>query len=151
MAIDEVVNERLKEAMKARKNDELMVLRAIKTRFQQKKTEEGFSGEFTDDIAREVISTYVKQMKKAVEEYEKTGPQGAQKAAELRFEVEYLSGFLPRMMSEAETADLVGKKIAELGIADAKQIGKLVGAIMKDFKGKVDAALVKKIATEKLS
>ena len=53
--------------------------------------------------------------------------------------------------SEAETADLVGKKIAELGIADAKQIGKLVGAIMKDFKGKVDAALVKKIATEKLS
>ncbi len=151
MSLLEEFSNRLKEAMKSRNQQELGVLRMVKTRFQQKKTEKGFSGELTDDVAREVIGQYVKQMKRALEDFERAGAQGEEKAAQARFEVEYLKDFLPQVMSEEQTLELVKSVIAEQGLDQPNHAGRVVGAVMKNHKGKVDPALVKKLATELLA
>jgi Asp-tRNA(Asn)/Glu-tRNA(Gln) amidotransferase B subunit len=44
----------------------------------------------------------------------------------------------------------VRERIAALGIADAKQVGRLVGDIMKTHKGQVEAGDVKRVAEELL-
>ncbi len=151
MSLLEEFNTRLKEAMKSRNAQELGVLRMVKTRFQQKKTEKGFSGEVTDDVAREVVAQYVKQMKRALEDFERAGDQGAEKAAQARFEIDYLKDFLPQLLSEEETRKLVETIVAEQGLDQPSHAGRVVGAVMKTHKGKVDPALVKKLATEILA
>ena len=45
---------------------------------------------------------------------------------------------------------LVRERLDALKIADAKQVGRLVGDVMKTHKGQVDAAEVKRIAEELL-
>jgi uncharacterized protein YqeY len=54
-------------------------------------------------------------------------------------------------MSADEARAAVKAAIAELGTADPKQAGRVVGAVMKKHKGLVDAALVKQLAEEALA
>ncbi len=45
---------------------------------------------------------------------------------------------------------LVQERAKALGVTDAKQVGRLVGDVMKTHKGQVDAADVKRVAEEML-
>jgi uncharacterized protein YqeY len=68
----------------------------------------------------------------------------------LTFEIEYLSQFLPKKLGEVETRAIVTASIAEAAVSSRKQIGKVMGLIMKNHKDQVDADLVRKIAEELL-
>ena len=149
--MSEQFNDLLKNAMKASNKQEVGVLRMIKSRFQQKLTEKGFTGEMTDEVVLKVIGTYVKQMEKSIPDYKKAGDSAAGKLEEIRYEIDYLSKFLPKMMGEEETRKLVRGIIEELGLDSPSQTGRIMGALMKDYKGKIDAGLAKKIVTEELS
>lgn len=151
MALAQQIDELLKDAMRSSLKRETALLRMIKSRLQQKASEKGFAGEMTDEITLEVIAAYVKQMEKVIPDYEKAGERGVEKIEQIRFEIEYLRRFLPAMMSEAETLEAVKKIIADLGIGDVRQIGKIMGLIMKDYKGRMDPQLAKKLATEILT
>jgi len=70
--------------------------------------------------------------------------------AELRFEIEFCERYLPKGMDEGALRILVAERLKALGIADAKQTGRLIGDVMKTHKGQVDAADVKRIAEELL-
>ncbi len=150
MGIEQELNSRLKAAMRAKNSQELDVLRMVKTQAGAKKTAPGFDGETDDAFWTEVITRYVKQQKKALAEFEKAGEQGKEGASQLRFEIEYLSPFLPQQKGEEEIRDLVKQAIAETGAAGEKMVGRVVGFVMKSHRDEVDAVLVKKIATEEL-
>jgi uncharacterized protein YqeY len=53
-------------------------------------------------------------------------------------------------MDEASVRALVKERIAALGVADPKQVGRLVGDVMKTHKGRVEAGDVKRVAEELL-
>ncbi len=150
MSFTEVLTERLKNAMKAKDQKTLSVLRMVKTQLQMKTTEAGFSGELTDEIALAVVAEYVKKVNKSIPEFEKAGEQGLVKLEQARFEVDYLSEFLPKRMGEEETRSLVAGAIEELGVTDVRQVGRVMGAIMKSHKDQVDATLVRHVAEELL-
>jgi uncharacterized protein YqeY len=97
-----------------------------------------------------VVGAYRKQLQKALVEYERAGDRGAQQAAQLRFEIAFCERYLPRTMDEAALRALVRERQAALGISDAKQVGRLVGDVMKSHKGQVEATDVKRIAEELL-
>ena len=78
------------------------------------------------------------------------GERGAAHAAQLRFELEFCDRYLPKGMDEAAVRALVRERLDALKVADAKQVGRLVGDVMKTHKGQVDAAEVKRIAEELL-
>ena len=150
MALEEVLTNRLTQAIKDRDGRTADVVRMLKTRLQERRTAKGFSGQIDDALVLDVIGAYRKQLQKAIAEYEKLGERGAEQAARLRFEQEFCEGYLPKGMDEAAVRALVKERVASLGIADAKQVGRLIGDIMKTHKGQVEAADIKRIAEELL-
>jgi uncharacterized protein YqeY len=150
MALEQELTNRLTQAIKAKDARTADVVRMLKTRLQERRTAKGFSGQIDDALVLDVIGAYRKQLQKAIAEYEKVGERGAAQAAQLRFEQEFCESYLPKGMDEAAARALVKERLAALGIADAKQVGRLVGDIMKTHKGQVEAGDVKRIAEELL-
>jgi hypothetical protein len=150
MPIEQTLNDILKQAMKDKDQPALDVVRMIKSKVAERRTAKGFSGEVDDALIVEVIGAYRKQLQKAVEEFEKAGERGAAQVQKLRFEIGFCERFLPRGMDEAALRAIVAERIAALGLSDVRQVGRLVGEIMKSHKGQVEATDVKRIAEELL-
>jgi uncharacterized protein YqeY len=150
MALEDELTNRLTQAIKGKDGRTADVIRMLKTRLQERRTAKDFAGQIDDALVLDVIGAYRKQLQKAIAEYDKLGERGAEQAARLRFEQEFCEGYLPKGMDEAAVRALVKERVASLGIADAKQVGRLIGDIMKTHKGQVEAGDVKRIAEELL-
>ena len=150
MALEEQLDDKLKQAIKAKDQRTTDVVRMLKTRLSERRTAKGFTGQVDDALVLDVIGAYRKQLQKALAEYEKVGERGAAQVAQLRFEVEFCERYLPKGLDEAALRALVRERLGALGITDPKQIGRLVGDIMKTHKGQVEAADVKRLAEELL-
>ena len=150
MALEQQLNDTLTQAIKARDSKTADVVRMIKSRLGERRTAKGFSGEVDDALVLDVIGAYRKQLQKALGEFEKFGERGAAHAAQLHFEIGFCDRYLPKGMDEASLRTLVRERLDALKIADAKQVGRLVGDVMKTHKGQVDAAEVKRVAEEML-
>jgi uncharacterized protein YqeY len=148
MSLETDLDERLRRAIKERDLRTAGVVRMIKSRLLERRTAKGFSGAVDDALVLDVIGAYRKQLQKALAEFEALGDRGAAQAAELRFEVALCEGYLPRGLDPDALRALVRERIASLGITDPKQVGRLVGDVMKTHKGQVDAADVKRLAEE---
>jgi len=146
MGLEQALNETLTQAIKDRDQRTADVVRMIKTRLTERRTAKGFSGEVDDALVLDVIGAYRKQLQKALVEFEKAGERGAAQAAQLRFELTFCDRYLPRRMDEPALRALVQERLGALGITDPKQVGRLVGDVMKTHKGQVEAADVKRIA-----
>ena len=150
MGIEQALNDTLRQAIKDKDMPTANVVRMIKTKLTERTTAKGFAGTVDDALLLDVIGAYRKQLQKALVEYEKVGERGAQQAAQLRVEIEFCERYLPRTMDETVLRALVQERIATLGINDAKQVGRLMGDVMKSHKGQVEAADVKRIAEDLL-
>jgi hypothetical protein len=148
MGLEQTLNETLKQAIKDKDTRTADVVRMLKTRLVERRTAKGFSGQIDDALVLDVISAYRKQLQRALAEYEKVGERGAAQAAQLRLELEVCGRFLPRGLDEAALRALVRERLTALGIADPKQVGRLVGDVMRTHNGQVEAADVKRIAEE---
>ena len=150
MGLEQQLSERLTRAIKDRDTRTADVVRMVKTRLQERRTAKGFSGTVDDALVLDVIGAYRKQLQKAVGEYEKVGERGAAQIVQLRFEIEFCESYLPKGLDEPALRALVRERLGALGIGDAKQVGRLVGDVMKTHKGQVEAADVKRVAEELL-
>jgi uncharacterized protein YqeY len=150
MSLEQQLTDTLKQAMKDKDSHTADTVRMIKTKIMERRTAKGFSGEVDDALVTDVIAAYRKQLIKALEEFEKLGDKGAEQAGQLRFEIAFCERFLPKGLDEAALRTLVKERIAALGISDAKQVGKLLGDIMKTHKGQVEAGDIKRVAEELL-
>lgn len=140
------LNDLLKQAMREKDQNLASVVRMLKTKVMERRTAKGFTGTVDDALITDVISVYRKQMMKGLEEFEKAGITSGEQVEQLKYEVTFCERFLPKGLDAAATESLVKERIAALSIGDQKQIGKLLGDIMKTHKGQVDAGAVKKIA-----
>jgi uncharacterized protein YqeY len=150
MALEQDINERLTRAIKDKDLRTADVIRMVKARLQERRTAKGFSGTVDDALVLDVIGAYRKQLQKALAEYEKIGDRGAEQVAQLRFEIGLCEGYLPKGLDEAALRALVRERMQALGVTDPKQVGRLVGDVMKTHKGQVEAGDVKRVAEELL-
>ena len=148
MALIDELSAALKEAMKAKDKPKLDAIRQVQTEIAKKKSEKG--DEATDELVLGVISSYVKKMTKAVEEYKSLGDRGTEMADKIQFEIDFLSGWLPEQLSEEDVAKLVDEVLADLGEVDMSQMGRIIGAVMAKGEG-IDGSIVSKLVKEKLS
>ncbi|NKB88455.1 MAG: hypothetical protein GKS06_09555 [Acidobacteria bacterium] len=150
MTIKDDLAAELKDAMRERDGARADVVRQINTEIQRVVTAPGFDAEPDDDLYRVTIAAYAKKMRKALVEYEGYGERGAEAAAKLRFEVEYLQRWLPESVSAADLGEIVDAAIAELGASDPSAIGRVMGHIMKNHDG-LDGTAVNRAVRERLS
>tara|TARA_Y100000816_G_scaffold2005_1_gene1158 strand:- start:2280 stop:2726 length:447 start_codon:yes stop_codon:yes gene_type:complete len=148
MAITDDLSAALKEAMKAKDKPKLDAIRQIQTEVAKKKAEKG--EEATDELVLGVISSYVKKMTKAVEEYQSLGDRGLEMAEKIQFEIDFLSGWLPEQLSEEEVVIIIDEVLAEIGDVDMSQMGKIIGFVMAKADG-LDGSVVSKLVREKIS
>jgi uncharacterized protein YqeY len=148
MGLAETLDDALKQAIREQDLRTANVLRMLKTKLTERRTAKGFSGVVDDALVVEVIAAYRKQLQKALAEFESLGERGATQVAELRFELAFCERYLPRGLDEPSLRALVQERLSALGIADRKQVGRLIGDIMRSHKGQVEAADVKRIAEE---
>jgi uncharacterized protein YqeY len=152
MTISEELAEELKDAMRAQDGPRRDVIRQVETEIAVARSQPGFEGEVDDDLYRDVIASYVKKMDKARHEYEELGERGAAMAEKLRFEVDYLSRWLPSKLDETATRKLVAAAIAELGVVgDEKAAGRVTGHLMKTYGKDLDGGLVNRLVREGLA
>ena len=148
MTISDDLSAALKEAMKAKDKPKLDAIRQVQTEVAKKKAEKG--EEATDELVLGVISSYVKKMTKAVEEYQSLGDRGVEMAEKIQFEIDFLSGWLPEQLSEEEVVTIIDEVLTEMGDVDMSQMGKIIGAVMAKADG-LDGSVVSKLVREKIS
>lgn len=139
----------LRDAMKSGDKPRRDVIRQIQTEVRTVTSQPGV-GEATDEVYEVVIAAYIKKMAKAREEYLAAGERGAEMAAKLEFEIDYLSRWMPSKLGAAETRTLVRQTIQDMRVeGDPKAFGRVVGALMKT-RDDLDGALVNRLVREEL-
>lgn len=150
MSLHEEIKAGIKDAMKAKDAVRLRTLRSLVTAMtnevvsKKRKPDEFLS----DEETLPVLKRSANQRKDSIEQFMKGGrPELAEPEKE---ELAVIETFLPAQMPRSEVEAAVKAKIAELG-ADKSKIGMLVGAVMKDLKGKADGGVVKEVVDSLLS
>ena len=136
--IREDIMRRSKEALRARDRETRSALSSILGRFTEKEKSPGFT-EWSDEAELAVVKTYVKGLKKSIDMM-----AGTDVAAQYQKEVNLLVQYMPKTMSEGEIRSLIEPLAAK---ANGK-LGPFMGMVMKQYKGQVDASVVKKIGQE---
>lgn len=110
---------------------------------------QGTSYEANDEEVLEVLSREVKRHKESIKQFKAGGRDDlVQKETK---ELEVLQNYLPEQMSEEEISKIVENKITELKVSTITDMGKLMGALSPELKGKADMSTVSKVVREKLS
>jgi len=144
------IRESIKDAMKAKDEVRLMVLRGLTAAFTNElvATNRKPTVPLPDEDALNVIRRMVKQRKDSIEQFRKGGREDL--ASREEAEQKILETYLPQMMSREEIEPIVKLKIAEMQ-ADKSKAGILMGAVMSELKDKADGKIVKDVVESLLS
>lgn len=150
MSLQTTIKDSIKDAMKNHDAVRLNVLRGLSTAFMNYSVANGGTPqtELTDEQVLDVITKEAKKRKDSIEQFSAAGRDDlvANESAELAILQEYL----PTLMSRDEIKPIAQAKIAEMG-ADKSKAGMVVGALMKELKGKADGTDVKTVVDELLA
>ena len=147
MGIVERVNDEMKGALKSKQPERLAALRNIRAAFLYEMKKDGAST-LADEAAIAALRKLEKQRQESIEAFSKGGRE--EMAAAERAELAVIQTFLPSLADEATTSRWVDEAIAASGATSAKELGKVMGALMKAHKGDIDGNLARAIAAKKL-
>lgn len=151
MALHEDIKASLKEAMKAKEEVKLRVIRSLLTAFMNElvATKRTPQDTLTDEEVLAVIKRQAKQREDSIAQYESAGREDLVQAEQEELAV--LETYLPQLMSQEEIRPIAQAKQEALGITDKSKMGVLIGAIMKELSGKANGADVKEVVESLLS
>ena len=151
MSIEAQLTDEMKAAMRQKDQDKLACIRQVRSKVQEATNAADFKGPSDDAFYQRIIAGYVKMLQKSLGDFVAAGEKGAALLGKYKAEIAYLEKYLPKTLSEAETRELVKKTVATLGVTDPKQAGKVMGALMKEHRGVLDAGLVKRLVDDVLT
>ena len=112
-------------------------------------TEKGVVAEISSEAEAKLLMKAAKQRKESAEIFQKEGRNDL--AQRENFQLEVISRYLPKQMSEMEITEALHGIIAQVGAKGPQDMGKVMGIATKMMAGKADgkiiADLVKKILT----
>ena len=135
--------------MRAKDETKLLTLRGLISAFgNELLTAPEGAVEVSDEVAISIVKRQVKQHKDAIEQFKAGGREDLVNAETA--ELTILEEYLPELMSEDQIKSIVEDKKFQLGVTSKADMGKLIGAVMKEIAGGADGAVVKKIVEESL-
>ena len=126
--------------MKARDQPRVSTLRLINSSFQTADLEAGGQGKtpLGDPELLGLLQKMVKQRQESADIYEKAGR--AELAAQERAEIEIITAYLPKQMSDVEAGAAISAILQEINAQGMKDMGRVMTAIKERFAGKLDFA-----------
>ena len=147
MSLTEQLQADMKTAMRdgdAQRRDTLrMVISAAQNAAKEKREP------LSDEEALAVITKQVKTRRESIKAYRDAGRDDL--ADKEQSEIEVLQPYLPEQMGEAEIRALVVEAVSATGATSARDMGKVMGALMPRVKGRADGALVSRLVNEELA
>ena len=140
------IKDDIKSAMKAREMENLSTLRMLHSSLKNKAIDQ--QQELTDEDVIAVLTKEAKKRRQSAEAFDEGDrPELAQKE---RDELALLQTYLPEPFSDEEVSDIIDEVIEDTGASSRREMGKVMGAVIPQIKGRYDASKIKDIVLEKL-
>jgi len=148
MGLNERLTEEMKAAMKAGSAGKVRLETIRFLRAAVKNAEIEKRAPLTDDEILGIITKQVKQLKDSMADFQRGNRQDLIDRAQA--EVDVLAEYLPQQLSADELRDLARKVIAAVGAQGPKDMGKVMGPLVAQTKGRADGKMVQQIVKELL-
>ena len=144
MSLEEIIQNDLKEAMKAKDQVKLAAVRGIKSTILLAKTAAGAADKTLEDAdIVKIIQKLVKQRKESAEQYTAAGRQ--ELADNELAEAACMDKYMPKQLSREEVEAEVKKAIEEIGAKTKADMGKVMGVVSKRLAGMADGRTISEI------
>ena len=146
MGLREQIDGDIKDAMKSGAKDKVSALRMLSAALKNKQIEK--RAPLTDGEVADTVRSLIKQRKDSIEQFGKGGRQDLvdKEAAE----VVVLEVYLPQQMAREEIEKVVREVIAQTGAQGAKDMGKVMKALVPVLAGRADNKLVSELVKTSL-
>ena len=152
MSLAEKIQEDVKSALKGGDKKKLSIARYLSSELKNFLIKENLDRELSkisDDNFYKIVKTQVKQKRESLEFAVKA--DDSLKVDDLNYDIDYLNSFLPKLMGEKETHQII-MDIIDKNKFTSKDFGRIMGILKKDYNNKIDlnsaSKLVKDIFNE---
>ncbi|MDX8045943.1 GatB/YqeY domain-containing protein [Gracilibacillus sp. S3-1-1] len=148
MAIVELLNQDMKQAMKNKDKVKLSVIRMVKASIQNeaiKLQKDALSEE--EELT--VLARELKQRKDSLHEFKEAGREDL--VSKLDDEINIIQAYMPEQLSDEELEEIVVQTIEEVQAGSKKDMGKVMSALMPKVKGKAEGSRVNQLVQKNLS
>jgi len=147
MSVKAKITDDMKAAMKAREVQRLSAIRLLLAAIQQREVDE--RKELSDAEVASVIEKMIKQRRDAIAQFQAAGRQDL--VEKETFELNLLSGYLPKQLTDAEIGSEIAAAIVQTGAKGAADMGKVMGLLKGKLSGRADMGRVSALVKAKLS
>ncbi|ADA78716.1 GatB/YqeY domain-containing protein [Francisella tularensis] len=137
----------MKESMKNKDKNRLTTIRMAMSVIKQKQIDEKI--QITDEVVIAVITKMIKQRQDSFDQYIKANR--AELAEGEKREIEILTQYMPKQLSDEEVVAIVQKAIESVGATSMKEIGKIMASVKKELAGRTDMSKVSAIVKSNLA
>ena len=134
MTLQERIESAMRDGMRARDERRTQTLRMAMSAAHNRQIELGRA--LTDEDYVDVLGKQLKQRRESVEAFRAGGREAM--AADEEAEAAILTEFMPEPLSESELERVVRAAIAETGAASPADLGRVMGAVVPQTKGRAD-------------
>jgi uncharacterized protein YqeY len=147
MSLSERIEKDYVAAFKAKRTDEVAVLRMLKAAVKNKQVE--LRRELADNEILDVVAKQVKQRQESIDQFRAAARIDLAEVEER--ELLILRTYLPTALSPAELEEAVVSTIQALGASGMKDMGRVMSAILGEHAGRVDGKELSALVRAKLS
>jgi hypothetical protein len=146
MTLVEQIAADLKQSMLARDAARTTGIRMIRAAFIE--MEKDGKGALTEERCLEALRRLKKQREDSIQSYVSAGREDLAEVE--RAELVIVDSYLPKLADEATTLVWVREAITQSGASSVKEMGKVMGVLMKTHKADIDAGLARKLIEREL-
>ena len=147
MSLKAKITEDMKAAMKAKEAQRLGAIRLLLAAVKQREVDE--RKDLSDAEINSVIENMIKQRRDSISQFQAAKRQDLVDVE--TFELNLLSGYLPKQLGDAEIAQEVSAAIAQTGAKGAPDMGKVMGVLKSKLAGRADMGKVSAMVKAKLA
>ncbi|AXA33510.1 MULTISPECIES: GatB/YqeY domain-containing protein [Francisella] len=136
----------MKESMKNKDKNRLTTIRMAMSAIKQKQIDEKV--EITDDITIAIITKMIKQRQDSYKQFIEA--DRSELAEGEKSEIEILTKYMPKQLSDDEVIEIVQKAIESAGATSMKEMGKVMAAVKNELAGRTDMSKVSAIVKSNL-
>lgn len=140
MTLLEKMSDEIKAAMKSGDRLRLETVRTVRAALLEKQVEKRPAGGMTPEDEIAVLISASKKRKESIEVFRANGREDL--ATQEEKELKIIQEYLPKPLSREEMEGIVRRIIAETGASSPKDFGKVMGAAMKELKGKAEGKII---------
>ena len=147
MSLKSKITEDMKVAMKAKEAQRLSAIRLLLAAIKQREVDE--RKDLSEGEIAAVIEKMIKQRRDSISQFQAAKRQDLVDVE--TFELNLLSGYLPKQLTDAEIAAEVSAALAQTGAKGTPDMGKVMGVLKSRLAGRADLGKVSAMVKAKLA